>query len=196
MLYYLRLKTADYTFCMIQRFVEPLTNPSRVAVFLLVASCLVCAPYPVSCSDDLDRGLQAAAEGRLDEAVMLWTSVIKKNPKSYAAHVNRGSAYIKTGYIFKGIMDWHRAWQLSPFFAYAVYTGDFVRQASGNPAILNYAASLELDPDLIPSVAMMGLTYLELGRPKKAVQLYRKSMDLTKNPLTKSNLGFWAVSIE
>jgi hypothetical protein len=62
--------------------------------------------------------------------------------------------------------------------------------------MLNYAASLELDPDHIPSVVMMGAMYLDLGLDKMAVDLYRKSKDLTKNPLLKNHLEHWVETLE
>ena len=43
---------------------------------------------------------------------------------------------------------------------------------------------------------MAGITYLDLGRSDKALELYRNSIDLTKNPLFKSFLDYWITSIE
>lgn len=93
-------------------------------------------------------------------------------------------------------MDWHRASELSPAFAYAVYTGDFVGQSSGRGRLLNYVVSIELDPDRIVSVLMMGMMYLDLGQSEKVAELYRKSANLTKNPLLKSELDYWANMLE
>lgn len=155
------------------------------------------SPSPVlAAPDELRQGIEAARNGRLDKATELWSRTIEKDPKCYAAWVNRGSAHIKRGYVYKGIMDWHRANQLSPIFAYGVYTGEFVRHAAAGRPILNYAVSIELDPEHFPSVAMMGVTLLDLGLTKMAVELFRKSIDLTKNPLVKSQLDYWANSLE
>jgi len=151
--------------------------------------------YSVAASD-FEMGLEAAKVGHLDQAVELWTRFIERNPKSYSAYVNRGNAYIKSGYVFKGIMDWHQARKLSPLFAFGVYSQDYIAQASGDTDMLNYASPLELDPEHIPSVAMIGIAYLELGRKAKAAELYRKSIDLTKNPLLKTHLDHWAETIE
>lgn len=158
-------------------------------------SALLLAPSSHA-ADDFEIGMEAARMGQLDQAVESWTRFIQKNPKSYSAYVNRGSAYLKSGYVFKGIMDWHRARQLSPLFAFGVYGQDFIAQASGDTSMLNYASPLELDPDHISSVAMIGIAYLDLGQLAKAAQLYRKAMDLTKNPLLKSHLDHWADTIE
>jgi len=147
-------------------------------------------------ADELEQGIEAARSDQLERAVALWTRAIQKDPKSYAAHANRGSANMRLGYVFKGIMDWHRANQLAPLFAYGVDTGDFVRHAvAGNP-LLGFAVAIELDPDHLPSVAMTGALYQDLGLTKMAVELFRKSMDLTRNPLAKSHLDYWANSLE
>jgi len=93
-------------------------------------------------------------------------------------------------------MDWHQARKLSPLFAYGVYSRDYIAQASGDTAMLNYASPLELDPEHIPSVTMIGIAYLELGKKAKAAELFRKSIDLTKNPLLKTHLDHWAEAAE
>ncbi|MBI4964841.1 MAG: tetratricopeptide repeat protein [Desulfomonile tiedjei] len=147
-------------------------------------------------ADDFEMGLTAAKAGQLDQAVSLWTRFIERSPKSYSAYVNRGSAYMRSGYVFRAVMDWHEARKLSPLFAFGVYGRDYIAQASGDTAMLNYASPLELDPEHIASVAMMGIAYLELGQKAKAVELYRKSVDLTKNPLLKTHLEHWADAIE
>jgi tetratricopeptide (TPR) repeat protein len=156
----------------------------------------VVAPTDSVAAGDFETGLQAARAGQLDRAVELWTRFIERNPKSYSAYVNRGNAYMRNGYVFKGIMDWHEARKLSPLFAFGVYSQGYIAQASGDTAMLNYVSPLELDFEYIPSVVMIGIAYLELGQKAKAAELYRKSMDLTKNPLLKTHLDHWADEIE
>jgi tetratricopeptide (TPR) repeat protein len=174
-----------------------LRTMTKVAAFLIITcSSLVFLPADGTASENVEQGLIAARAGQLDRAVRLWSKAIRKNPKSYSAYINRGSAYIRSGYVLRGIRDWHKARELSPAFAYASYGGPFIGEASGDPAMLNYAMSTELDPDYVPSVIMTGVTYLDVGRTDKALELYRKSIDLTKNPLFKSFLDYWISSIE
>jgi hypothetical protein len=97
--------------------------------------------------------------------------------------------------VFEGVTDWHRAREFAPVFAYGVYTGDFILEASDNP-MLSFAAPLELEPEYVASVFMTAVTYLDVGRADKAAELYRKSIDLTTNPLLKSYLDHWAASLE
>ena len=169
----------------------------RIAAVLVISgSSLVFLHAESAASEDFERGLTAAWSGELDHAVRLWSRVIRKNPRSYAAYVNRGSANIRRGYVLRGILDWHKARDFSSAFAYAAYSGDFIREATGNPAMLNYAMSIELEPDYVPSVVMTGITYLDVGRTDKAVELYRNAIDLTKNPLLKSFLDHWIASLQ
>lgn len=172
----------------------------RLLTFSTVVGVLVLwgvlGPPAFAAPAELLQGIEAARNGRLDVATELWSRTIRKDPKCYAAWVNRGSAYIRRGYVYRAIMDWHKAIQLSPIFAYGVHTGDFIRHASAGKPILNYAVAIELDPEHFPSVAMTGATLQDLGLTKMAVELFRKSVDLTKNPLLKSHLDYWANSLE
>lgn len=143
-----------------------------------------------------DSGPTRVDKPNIERAIESWTRVIRRNPRSYEAYVNRGSAQFLRGYVLGGIVDWHYANELAPVFAYAFYTGDFITQAAGRGRLLHYALSTELDPDRIASVVMAGAMYLDLGQKEKAAELFRKSADLTKNPLLKSELEYWVHLIE
>lgn len=156
----------------------------------------VASPAIGHASELFQEALYHANEGRLDQAIDLWTRFIRRHPKSYAAYANRGTAYLWTGHVYKGIMDWDRARELSPLFAYAVYNARFIPEAEHNSTMLNYTISLELEPDYYPSVHMTASLLLDLGRPDKAANMFRKSIDLTKNPLLKSHLEHWADALD
>ena len=171
----------------------------QYAITVLLAIALITGQNS-SCSAaesaaEIEKGVVAAQSGQLDLAIDIWTKAIKKNPRSYAAHVNRGTAYMKTGHVSKAVIDWHRARALSPLFAYSVYCEDFIFEAPGNPAMLSYAAALELEPDYIVSVTMFGSMLLDLGQKARAVELFRRSVDLTMNDMLKARLEYWADSI-
>jgi len=153
-------------------------------------------PATVPADETLSQGIVAACSGQLDKAVKLWTRIINKQPRSYAAYVNRGTAFMMSGHVRRGIEDWHLAWKYSTIFAYGYYSPDFINEAPENQRMLTYAKSLELDPDHFVSVAVVGGTYQDVGRPKIAAELFRKSIDLTKNPMLKNQLHYWIKSIE
>lgn len=164
-------------------------------IVLVLVAAFVC-PAASEASELFEEALYQANQGHLERAVDLWTRFIQRHPKSYAAYANRGTAHLWTGHVYKGIMDWHRAKDLSPLFAYAVYNARFIPDAERNSTMLNYAIPLELEPDYYPSVHMTGSLLQDLGRTDKAVIIFRKSIDLTKNPLLKSHLEYWATSLE
>ncbi len=147
-------------------------------------------------SPTFDQGLKAARSGELGRAIDLWTKTIKRRPACYAAYINRGTAYMLRGDVMKAIADWHRARRYAPVFAFGVYPGDFIDQARSEFTLLNYVKATEIDPDHIPSVSMTGITYTELGKGKKAAELYRMCIDLTRNPMLKSRLEHWISGIE
>ena len=171
----------------------------RVGSFVLIVTLAWgCALLPdfVRADETLTRGIVAARSGQMDKAVELWTRLIKKQPRSYAAYVNRGTAFMMTGHVRRGIEDWHLARKYSPVFAYGYFSPDFINEAPGNQRMLTYTKSLELDPDHFASVALVGATYQDLGQPRIAADLFRKSIDLTKNPMLKNQLHYWIKSIE
>jgi len=168
-------------------------GPIGCIVIFVPALALLCGSG--AAADDFDQGLAALFGGRYDAAIRSLTQVIRKNPKSYAAYVNRGTAYFRSGRVFKGVLDWNKARDLSPLFAYGVYTGEVIVRPPGNPDVIGFAAPVELDPEYIPSVEMTGIMLMDLGRDKIAAELYRKSMDLTKNPLLKTHLEYWAATL-
>ncbi|MEW6533397.1 MAG: hypothetical protein AB1473_21375 [Thermodesulfobacteriota bacterium] len=169
----------------------------ELALALLVAgACIAPSQAFAEVPNSFDRGFKAARSGHLEEAILHWSAAIQREPKCYAAYVNRGTAYLKTGHVLRGIRDWHTAQKYSPIFAYGLYTEDFINKAPGDTGMLTYAKSLEIDPDHMPSVAMIGVAYLDFGRTQMAADLYRMSLELTKNPLLKNYLDHWMKSVE
>ena len=181
--------------------VEQSVGQLMVGFTLIFALCAVLAGVLPALGHTQAQGghgdaLAAARAGDLDSAVELWTRALKKDPKSYTAYVNRGTARLLTGHVFKGVEDWHAAVRYMPVFAFGVYRTDFVEEADGNRAVLNFAKSLEIDPDHVPSIMMMAAAYLDLGKDRMVADLFRKSIDLTRNPLLKNMLFHWAKSLE
>jgi tetratricopeptide (TPR) repeat protein len=165
---------------------------SQIALIYLIITLLLTQTCSfVWALTDFDSGLQAASVGNLEGAIKYWSKEIDRNPKLYAAYINRGNAYMKRGFILRGISDWRKAHDLSPVFAYGFVSGDYIVRKSGSGPLVGFVVPLELDPDHVAAVIMMGSTYQDVGRADKASELYRNSVELTKNPLLKSRFEFW-----
>jgi tetratricopeptide (TPR) repeat protein len=184
---------------LVQQFVNnyAATRCLRGVILLVAMVSVVGSGATGACAstDDFELGLEAARAGQCDKAIELWTKVIRRNPRSYSALVNRGSAFRQSGYIVRAISDWHEARKWSPLFTFGVYSRDYIAQASGDPSMLNFASPLELDPDHVASVLMTGTLLTEVGHSAKAEELYRKSMDLTRNPMLKTYFDHLAESL-
>lgn len=165
-----------------------------VALVYVGLAC-VCA-WPVYADGDFEKGLRAARSGELQEAVHAWDRVLRRRPNNYAATVNRGTALMMKGFVFRGVTDWHKAWALAPPLAYGYYTVDFIDEGRGESPLISYVVSLEIDPDYTASIILTAAALIELGRSAMASDLFRKSMVLTKNPLLKNRFHHWAKSIE
>lgn len=165
---------------------------------ILAATALFLAVFSthVRPTNHFEKGIFEARDGDLERAIDSWSSAIKKNPRDYGAYVNRGSAHMQMGYVLKGVRDWNKAVNLSPPFAYAVFTGDAVRNSFRAGSLLGFVVSLEIDPDYVASVVMMATNYIDLGQTDLAKELYSKSVDLTRNPLLKSHLESWSKSLD
>ncbi len=166
------------------------------AITLSLTLLITAAANQAAADEAFARGLKEARAGRIQNAIARWSETIRRNPDSYAAYVNRGVAYMGTGYVLNAVSDWHEARRLSPVFALGVYTPGFIDQLPGDTRILNFVKSLEIDPDHVGSVIMMGAAYLDVQRPEMAAELYRKAIDLTRNPMLKNTLDHWARSLE
>lgn len=165
-----------------------------VAIALLIVICAWTGT--AEASGLFLQALDAAHAGRTAQAAEMWSKVIQRDRKSYAAHVNRGRAYLDAGYVLRAVADWHTARELAPVFSYGLYSGKYIQEATGDPSVLAFTAPLELDPDHAASVTMAGVMYTEIGEWSKAIELFRKSIDLTRNPLFKSQLEHWIKSLE
>jgi tetratricopeptide (TPR) repeat protein len=175
--------------------------PIRLIAFIISVFVIVVTPYWTPAAQarsrsDFRLGLKAARAGQLDAAVKLWSKTIKRNPRLYAAYVNRGTAYMQLGAVVDGIKDWHKALKIAPVFAYGLCPGDFIPNDTRRGPLVGYVKSTELDPDYIPSVMMIGIAYSELGYAKIAADLYRRSVDLTKNPMMKNLFDHWKSELE
>jgi tetratricopeptide (TPR) repeat protein len=166
----------------------------KICFLAVMAVSLPCVAVAVAVTE-FEMATAAISEGRLEQAVKLLDSYIRKNPKSYAAYVNRGSALFYMGYVFRGVNDWHKAKNLAPLFAYGVYTGEIVWQSYPRGNFLDYVASIELYPDHVATVNMLGATYLDFGMNEKALDLFKKSSELTANPLFKTDLEWWSYTL-
>ena len=187
------VQTKSLTACHRRNSTGAYIVPVLLCAFLMMHGIVV---GTCRAAGEFESGLRAANAGDFDGAIDLWTAEIRRNPRSYEALVNRGTAHFRNGRVLQGVRDWYRARNLAPIFAYAFASGDFINVPRETNRSLSFVKALEIDPDFSTAVIMAGVTYLDLGRKKLAAELFRKSIELTKNPMLKNELDYWVKEIE
>ncbi len=168
-------------------------NLIRTAVQIGV---LVIAWYTPALTDDFTQGTLALDGGQHDLAIRFFSSCLARRPQTYEALLNRGTAYIRSGHVYKAISDWNRAVELAPLYAYAFYSDDVIRSVTPNSRPVKYVAMIELFPERAVSVVMTGATFLDLGLKSAAIDLFKMSTSLTRDPMFKTDLEYWIKTLD
>ena len=174
---------------MVRRF----KNTTLVALFLGL-SLLIWSDAAIA--DEFARGIVAMDTGQDDLAIRSFSSYLARRPQTYEALINRGAAFMRSGHVYEAVSDWSKADDIAPLFGYAFYTADIIRVVSPRNSPVKYVASIELFPEKAGSVVMTGAAYLDLGLTSRAIDLFRMSVRLTKNPLFKTDLEYWVKSLD
>jgi tetratricopeptide (TPR) repeat protein len=164
--------------------------------FVVCLVILILAFPGWAAADDFARGVQALDMGHDERAVGLFSSYLSRKPQTYEALLNRGTAFARNGRICQAITDWSAAAEVAPLFAYGLYIDDVIRVVAPKNSLIKYVANIELYPEKAASVAMAGATLLDLGHRSAAVDLFKRSTLLTKNPLFKTDLEFWIKTLD
>jgi hypothetical protein len=173
---------------MVRRF----KNTILAALFLGL-SLLIWSDHAIA--DEFARGIQAMDAGQDDMAIRSFSSYLARRPQTYEALINRGAAFMRSGHVYEAVSDWSDADEVAPMFGYAFYTADILRSVAPKKSPVKYVASIELYPEKAGSVVMTGAAYLDLGLKSRAVDFFRMSVRLTKNPLFKTDLEYWVKSL-
>ena len=171
------------------------TAQKFIKTVALIAFVLILWHAPAM-ADDFAKGVRALDSGDHELAVKLFSSYLARRPRTYEALVNRGTALVRSGHIFEAISNWHGATELAPLFAYAFYSDEVVRSVTPRNKPVRYVASLELVPERAASVVMTGAMFLDLGLKSPAIDLFRMSTSLTKDPIFKTDLEYWIRTLD
>lgn len=170
-----------------------LGNTFRIVILVSVIALF---GYTNSVADDFTKGIKALDDGQDAMAIRFFSSYLSRRPESYEAYLNRGTAFVRSGFIYQAISDWSKAAEMAPLYAFALYTDDVIRVVSPKNSQVKFVAMIELFPERAVSVVMAGATYLDLGLNSKAIDLFRMSTILTKNPLFKTDLEYWIKTLD
>ncbi len=130
-----------------------------------------------------EQGAKLCAKGRYQEALVVFTQALAKNPKlSYAYH-NRGIAYGKIQKYREAVEDFSRAITLDDNYATAyggrgfAYFGldDYVSAAQ------DFSKAIALNPSYAEAYYGRGNAYMSVGHYEEALIDYERALELNPN---------------
>ncbi|MFH1519966.1 MAG: tetratricopeptide repeat protein [Candidatus Omnitrophota bacterium] len=112
--------------------------------------------------------------------VILWEDLIRKNPKTWIAYNNLGTAYSDIGKKEEAARLFKKAIELNPDCIIAYYDLANLYKDSGKTeeAIILYKKVIKIKPDYIEAYNNLGNTYNDIGEHKTAITLYKKAIEI------------------
>ena len=132
--------------------------------FLICSAILLCA-----CGDSNDilfkRALNKDKEGKKEEALQIYSKILRKEPEYYSALVNRAVLYDKLGDQKRAEEDYRRAYDLYPRSMELLNNmGSFyLKQDKNGLAIFYLTKALELDQDYVTALINRASAYQKIG---------------------------------
>ena len=127
-----------------------------------------------------NRGETYLSEGKIDEAINDFNTVIMLQPKLAAAYNKRGIAYKEKRELDHAIEDFNKAIELKPDYAIAYSNRGAVYCDKGehDQAIADCNKAIELKPDYASAYNNRGKVYLFKGEVDEAINDYNKAIEV------------------
>jgi eukaryotic-like serine/threonine-protein kinase len=114
-----------------------------------------------------------AAIAELNEA-------LRKNPRHYWSLIQRGICHLERGELVEAAADFSQCTGIWPEFAWGYFNRGCVLDRTGNKAaaVVDFTASLDRDPTLVPALVNRGLARLELQENALALADFDQALAL------------------
>ncbi|MEJ0028540.1 MAG: tetratricopeptide repeat-containing glycosyltransferase family protein [Rhizomicrobium sp.] len=126
------------------------------------------------------KAIEQHGLGRFTEAVALYDSVIRLNPKAAPAYSNRGLALAALGRADEAIQSYDRAIKLKPDYAEAYNNRGIALRAAQrlNEALRNFERAVTVKPDYAEAYNNLGVVLQDLWRQEDALRSYDRAIAL------------------
>ena len=121
-------------------------------------------------ADALNRGLQAHAAGKLDDAVAAYFTTLTKDPKNQYAYYNLGEIAQRQNRLVAAEAFYRLALEQDPKMESALFNLAIVRTNVGvaADAVVLYKQVITINPNNAPAHFNLGLLYRQLGQTAEA----------------------------
>ncbi|MBE9178256.1 tetratricopeptide repeat protein [Oculatella sp. LEGE 06141] len=115
--------------------------------------------------------LAKAKQGHHEDAIVLFSQLIQRNPDSANDYSNRGLVYFQSGQFDAALADYNTALDLNPRLdsAYNNRANYYASQGQLLEAILDYDTALDLNPGNIRAWINQGITFRDLQMYDQAI---------------------------
>ncbi len=130
-------------------------------------------------------GLVYYGQGRLDEAMKEYLTVLEYNPNNIMAHNNLGNVYDRKGWLDEAIKEYLAVLKYNPSDTIAHYNlgRAYYKQGRSDEAIKEYLKALILDPNYVRAHYGLGVIYHSQGQIDKAIKAYLSVLRIKPNDL-------------
>lgn len=140
-----------------------------------------------------ELGVLLAAVGRLDDAlVQLRRAVgeVEGEEMTAVAHESLGRTLLRRGDVVEALAELEKAAALATLTAegYNDWGSALAQQRRFDAAVEKFRRALEIDPRDGRAWVNLGLAHEGLGRPREALEYYRKAMEIQPDPLAASRI--------
>ncbi len=145
---------------------------------------------------DSNVGTELQAQGRLDEAIVLYRDALARDAVDAVAYSNLGTALAANGELGEAITQYQRALDLAPNDADSHYNLANVLSAQGRfaDAASQFRVALRIDPSLAEAHVNLGNALVALGQLEDAAGHYRRGTELAPDAVEPlNNLGLLVV---
>jgi tetratricopeptide (TPR) repeat protein len=122
----------------------------------------------------------------------LWRTTIARNPGSWMAHFNLGSALLKRGQVADAVGHYQETLNMKPDYAPAYYGLGIAASETGNvdEAIFLYQQALRINPDYAEVHNNLGNALFQKGNVDGAIVQYQQTLRINpRNTEARNNLG-------
>lgn len=128
----------------------------------------------------LEDGISLASFNRIDDAIAVFTKLIKIDPTNFYAFYNRGTLYSKKGNFDQSILDYNKAIEINPRDVNPWFNRglDYLEKANLVQAISDFNKVIEINPNYDRAYLNRGVAYDRQGNPDKAVLDYNKAIEI------------------
>ena len=129
-----------------------------------------------------DEGMKYYKEGYYDEAVKVFSKLIKKHPNYIRAYFQRGSVYDDLGNYTLAIKDFTKVIEVNPknVLALSLRGKCYFDQSDYPKSLKDYERAIQINASYEPAVYTIGRIYQETAKHKKALTYFRRSLELDK----------------